>query len=73
MKVPISSKELEILRKSAEGLTVQQIANDLNVSQQIISKSQKELLSRTGSGNIISALQSLAKSGFVLTEERIRG
>jgi DNA-binding NarL/FixJ family response regulator len=71
MKVPISSKELEILRKSAEGLTVQQIANDLNVSQQIISKSQKDLLTRTGAGNIISALQSLAKRGFILTEDRV--
>jgi DNA-binding NarL/FixJ family response regulator len=72
MKVSISSKELEILRKSAEGQTVQQIANELNVSHQIISKSQKEILIRTGAGNLVNALQTLAKRGFVLTEERIR-
>ena len=71
MKVFISSKELEILRKSAEGQTVQQIAHDLNVSEQIISKSQKEILLRTGAGNLMTALQSIAKRGFVLTEERI--
>lgn len=72
MKIAISSKELEILRKSAEGFSVQQIASDLHVSQQIISKSQKELLSRTGGNSSIGALQALARKGFVLTEERIR-
>ena len=68
MKVSISSRELEILRKSADGLTVQQIANDLNVSQQIISKSQKEILVKTGAANVLNALQELAKKGFELTE-----
>lgn len=72
MKIAISSKELEILRKSAEGFSVQQIASDLHVSQQLISKSQKELLSRTGVNSSINALQALARKGFVLTEERIR-
>jgi DNA-binding NarL/FixJ family response regulator len=72
MKIAISSKELEILRKSAEGFSVQQIADELHVSQQIISKSQKELLSRTGVNSSVNALQALARRGFVLTEERIR-
>jgi DNA-binding NarL/FixJ family response regulator len=72
MKVTISSKELEILRKSAEGQTVKQIAEELNVSQQLISRSQKEILLRTGAGNLINALQTLARRGFVLTEECIR-
>jgi DNA-binding NarL/FixJ family response regulator len=69
MKVSISPKELEILRKSAEGQTVQQIANDLNVSQQMISRSQKEILLRTGAASPINALQTVAKRGFVITEE----
>jgi DNA-binding NarL/FixJ family response regulator len=69
MKVLISSRELEILRKSADGLTVQEIANDMKVSQQLISKSQKEILQRTGSANVLNALQALAKRGFQLTEE----
>jgi DNA-binding NarL/FixJ family response regulator len=72
MKVSLSSKELEILRKSAEGQTVQQIASELNVSQQIISRSQKDILLRTGAGDPVNALQAVAKRGFVLTEERIR-
>jgi DNA-binding NarL/FixJ family response regulator len=66
MKVTISSRELEILRKSADGLTVQQIANDLNVSEQIISKTQKQVLQKIGTGNVLSALQLLAKKGFEL-------
>jgi DNA-binding CsgD family transcriptional regulator len=70
MKISISSKELEILRKSAEGIPLQQIADDLHLSQQIISKSQKEILSRTGVNSCVSALQALAKRGFTLTEER---
>jgi DNA-binding NarL/FixJ family response regulator len=69
MKVSITSRELEILRKSADGLSIQQIASDMKVSQQIIVKSQKELMYRTGSGSLLNALQTLAKRGFVLREE----
>jgi DNA-binding NarL/FixJ family response regulator len=69
MKVSISSTELEILRKSADGFTVKQIAKDLNISQQLISRSQKEILVRTGAGDSLNALMALAKRGFVLTRE----
>jgi DNA-binding NarL/FixJ family response regulator len=72
MKVPISSRELEILRKSAEGLTIKEIASELNAKQQEISKSQREILIRTGEGNLINALQALARRGFVLTEDRFQ-
>lgn len=64
--------ELEILRKSAEGFSVGEIASELNVSQQVISKSQKEILQKTGAGSSMNALQSLAKNGFVITEDRPR-
>jgi DNA-binding NarL/FixJ family response regulator len=70
MKVSISSRELEIIRKLADGLTVQQIAIDLNVSEPMIIRSQKEIFQRTESGNIVSALQVLAREGFVLVEEK---
>ena len=70
MKVSISSRELEILRKSADGLSVQQIADEMKVSQQQITKSQKEIMVKTGSGNVLNALQNLAKKGFVLTEDK---
>ncbi len=72
MKIAISSKELEILRKSAEGFSVQEIAEDMHVSQQVIAKSQKEVLTRAGVSSSINALQALARRGFVLTEERVR-
>ncbi|HEY0653559.1 MAG TPA: LuxR C-terminal-related transcriptional regulator [Chryseosolibacter sp.] len=70
MKIAISSKELEILRKSAEGVSLQQIADELHLPQQIISKSQKEILSRAGVTSSVNALQALAKRGFTITEER---
>ena len=69
MKVSISSTELEIIRKSADGCTVQEIAKDLNVSQQMISRSQREILIRTGAGDSLNALMALAKRGFTLTRE----
>jgi DNA-binding NarL/FixJ family response regulator len=69
MKVSISSRELEILRKSADGLTVQQIANDLNEPEQDISKTQKKVLQKIGTGNVLNALQVLAKKGFVLAHD----
>ena len=68
MKVSISSRELEILRKSADGLTVYQIADDMKMSHQMISKVQKDILQRTGAVNLLKALQALARKGFVLTE-----
>jgi DNA-binding NarL/FixJ family response regulator len=67
MKILISSQELEILRKSADGLTVQQIANDLNVAEDSISRSQREILLKTGATSPLCALQALAKRGFSLT------
>ena len=70
MKVTISSRELEILRKSADGLTIQQIANEMNVSQQLISRTQRDILNRTGAGDPLIALQVLAKNGFVLQPEK---
>lgn len=72
MKIAISSKELEILRKSAEGYTAEEIANELHVTQQMISRLQKDLLNRAGANSSINALQAIARRGFILTEERIR-
>jgi DNA-binding NarL/FixJ family response regulator len=69
MKIHISSQELEILRKSAEGMTVQQIASELNLNPKEVSKSQKMILSRTSCANVMSALQELARKGFELKDE----
>lgn len=68
MKVSISSRELEILRKAADGLTVKQIANDLNESEKIVSRSQKDILLKIGEANVLRALQAIAKKGFVIKD-----
>lgn len=68
MKVSMSIRELEILRKSAEGLPPEQIANDLSESLQQIRESQKRIMAKTGTRTLFSALQVLAKNGFVFTE-----
>jgi DNA-binding CsgD family transcriptional regulator len=68
MKVSMSIRELEILRKSAEGLSAEQIARDLNENQQQIKDSQKRILMKTGTRNLFNALQTLARNGFVFTE-----
>jgi DNA-binding NarL/FixJ family response regulator len=68
MKILISSQELEILRKSAEGMTAQQIASELNLEAKAVSKSQKSILSRTSCTSVMNALQELARKGFELRD-----
>lgn len=68
MKVSISIRELEILRKSAEGLSLDQIAKDLNESKKQISQAQTVIMLKTGSRDLYSALHVLAKNGFVFAE-----
>jgi DNA-binding NarL/FixJ family response regulator len=68
MKVSISSRELEILRKAADGLTVKEIANELHESEKIVSKSQKEILLKVGEANVLRALQAIAKRGFEIKD-----
>ena len=68
MKVSMSIRELEIVRKSAEGLSAAQIANDLNESEEQIKDSQRRILMKTGTRNLFRALHALAKNGFVFTE-----
>lgn len=70
MKIPITSQELEILRKSAEGLTARQIAVELNTDPKIVAKTQKEILARTSTSNVMSALQELARKGFDLKDPK---
>jgi DNA-binding NarL/FixJ family response regulator len=70
MKYSVSSRELEILRKMADGTSVKEIADEFGLTPQVVTKYQKEILQRTRSANAMVALQSLAKSGFVLVEEK---
>ena len=68
MKVSISSRELEILRKAVYGLTCDQIANELMISSQDVEKSLKTVFKNTKSKEPLQALQILAKNGFQISE-----
>jgi|GEM_PF-4547948 len=68
MKLQISVRELEILRKSVYGLTVQQIAADLNISVQEVDRSLKGVMKITQSKEPFQAMQSLAKNGFQVVD-----
>ena len=68
MKILISSRELEILRKSADGLSISQIASDLDLAPQIVTASKKQILQKTESRDVIDALLALAKNGFILKD-----
>jgi DNA-binding NarL/FixJ family response regulator len=72
MKIQITSHELEVLRKSAEGNTVQQIASDLNITPKDVAKCQKQILSITSTSNLMNALQELARKGFELRDPAAR-
>jgi DNA-binding CsgD family transcriptional regulator len=68
MKVSISSRELEILRKSVYGLRPDQIASELMISSREVEKSLKGVLRNTQSKEPLQAMQILAKKGFLITE-----
>jgi DNA-binding NarL/FixJ family response regulator len=68
MKVLISARELEILRKSVYGLSVKQIADELKMSPLEVDKSLKNVLKNTQSKEPLQALQNLAKFGFEISE-----
>jgi DNA-binding NarL/FixJ family response regulator len=68
MKIQITSQELEVLRKSAEGNTIQQIASDLNLNPKEVTKCQKQILTITSTSNVMSALHELARKGFELRD-----
>jgi DNA-binding CsgD family transcriptional regulator len=68
MKIQITSQELEVLRKSAEGNTIQQIASDLNLNPKDVAKCQKQILTITSTSNVMNALQELARKGFELKD-----
>jgi DNA-binding CsgD family transcriptional regulator len=68
MKLLISARELEILRKAVYGLTSQQIAAELNMTPKEVDQSLKGVMKNTQSKEPFQAMQSLAKNGFQLRE-----
>jgi DNA-binding NarL/FixJ family response regulator len=68
MKISISARELEILRKSVYGLNSDQIANELKISTQEVDRSLKYVMKSTQCKEPLHAMQILAKNGFSLVE-----
>ena len=68
MQIAISSQQLEILRKSAFGLSMKEIAGELNVSQDEVERALKIIMKSTQSKEPAHALQTLARNGFSLMD-----
>jgi DNA-binding NarL/FixJ family response regulator len=68
MQVALSSQQLEILRKSASGISPRQIANELNVSEEEVERSLSVIMKSTHSKEPVHALQALAKQGFSMLD-----
>jgi DNA-binding NarL/FixJ family response regulator len=69
MALNIHPAELAVLRKLAEGLTSREIAEELNLPADMISKHQKSVYRKTGKSDPLQALQALAKQGFTIVSE----
>jgi DNA-binding NarL/FixJ family response regulator len=68
MKVFISARELEILRKAVYGLTTDEIAHQLKMDTDQVQRSLKSVMKNTHAKEPIEALQNLAKNGFQLAD-----
>jgi len=64
MKVSISSREFEVLRKSVYGLTNEQIADELMMTSRDVEKTLKGVLKNTRCKEPLQAMQTLAQKGF---------
>jgi DNA-binding NarL/FixJ family response regulator len=64
MKIVISTRDLEILRKSVYGLTAEQIANELRIPDKEVQVALRSILKNTQSKEPLQAMQTLAKNGF---------
>ena len=71
MKVAISSRQLDILRKTVYGLTIAQIARELMIHEKDVDSALKKVMKSTGSKEPVQAMQNLAKNGFSLIEEGV--
>jgi DNA-binding CsgD family transcriptional regulator len=64
MKVLISARQLEILRKAVYGLSANEIASQLMIQERDVEKALKEVFKTTQSKEPLQAMQNLAKNGF---------
>jgi DNA-binding CsgD family transcriptional regulator len=68
MKVTISARQLEILRKAVDGRTSEEIASELMIGQSDVAYALKKILKSTQSKEPLQAMQNLAKYGFQISE-----
>jgi DNA-binding CsgD family transcriptional regulator len=68
MKVSISARQLEILRKAVYGLSAYEIANQLMIQERDVEKALKDVFKSTQSKEPLQAMQNLAKNGFQISE-----
>lgn len=68
MKITLTLNELEILRKLAEGVREEQLAQNLHLKKQVIVDLKKTLLRKVGVQNPLKAFQLLAKKGFEIRD-----
>lgn len=65
---PLSRRELEVLRLVAEGLTTQQIADQLFTSKRTVETHRQNILEKTGSKNTAALIRFAMAQGFLPPE-----
>lgn len=68
MQIEITSRQLEILRKAADGVAEDQIAETLKVEKQAVVVEKKNALKKIGASNPVEAIMKLAKVGFLVAD-----
>lgn len=64
MRTQITNRELEVLRKAADGLDEQAIAVSLMLERREVQNCKTDILKRLGATDPLQAILLLAKNGF---------
>lgn len=64
MKTLVTNRELEVLRKAADGLDEQAIAVSLMLDRKEVQHCKADILKRLGVSDPLHAISFLAKNGF---------
>jgi len=68
MQIELTSRQLEILRKAADGIAEDQIAETLKVEKQAVVVEKKTALKKVGASNPVEAIMKLARVGFLVAD-----
>jgi len=64
MKTLVTNRELEVLRKAADGWDEQAIAVSLMLERREVQNCKTDILKRLGTSDAVQAISLLAKNGF---------